>query len=132
MRGDTFHHRIGCHDHDHEAAVGESFQIGGQAGNVVAAPDHHRASAVGLGPFCRQLERPQGEPRSGKSQPVPGHGRRKICQHPRLSRLRHRTFFDLAQIDRQQREPVGVVAEQIAFDENFRHDVRLVGIDTAA
>jgi len=60
----------------------------------------------------------QCQPGPWQAPAIPGQHRPVVGQHQRLAGQRHPARFDLGQIGRQQLQPVRVVAEQVALDED--------------
>lgn len=71
------------------------------------------------GARSRPVDRTADQPRARQTATIPGGHCGTFGEHARLAGARHRALVDLAQVAGKQREAVGVVAEQVAFDRHL-------------
>ena len=120
---------IGAHQNHHHALIGRAPEIRGEARDVMAAADRDHAGAVLARLFPRIFHGAQHQPRAGKALAVPGGAGAALVHHFIFARARHAAAFDFGEIRRQQRQAVGIVAQQIAFDQDVRDVARDFGIE---
>jgi hypothetical protein len=113
--------------HHQKALIGHALVVRREAGNVVAAPDDHGASALAAGALCGQIDGLQHQPRTRQALAVPGHCGRVVRHHQRLALFAHLARLQLGQIRGEQGQAVRVMAQQIAFEQHIGHGVRFVG-----
>jgi len=94
------------------------FQVSGQAGNVVTAPNRNCGCTVD--PSTRQCPRdgPSNQPGAWQPLAIPGGHSGSLGDHSRCARTRHLALLELAQIGREQLEAVCVMTQKIAFNQH--------------
>ena len=85
----------------------------------MAATYGHGAAAVLLRALGRDFQRAQHQPGAGQAPSVPGEHGAVIGQRERPAFERHLARLDMLQIGSQELQPMGVVAEQVGFDQDI-------------
>ena len=104
--------------HDHALLSGPGV-ISGQAGNVVAALDHHRASSIDFCPLHGHSHRLANQPRARQSAPIPKQCAGMVTDHQRLTICLHGARLNFVQIRRQQGQAMGGVSQQIPLQQHL-------------
>ena len=110
----------------HETLIGHALVVSRQTSDVVAAPDDHRAGALGVGTLCGQFDGLQHQPRTRQALAVPGHCGRVVRHHQRLAFFAHLARLQFGQIRGEQGQAVRGVAQQIAFQQHVGYGLGLV------
>jgi hypothetical protein len=127
MRRDGHHRWIRALDHRDEALISRALEIRGETGDVVRAPDGNAAGAALPRHASGRVERAPGEPRSGQAIAVPDLRGGPAGDHRGLTGLRHSVVRQLVEIQREQRETVRRVAEQVTVEQHVGDIARDVG-----
>ncbi len=123
--------RIRAGDDGEAAAVGATPQEGGEATDVMAAPDGDRRHAVARGALDGEIDGARRQPHAGQRLAIPGHRGAAISHHIRLAARRHGTAGELLEIGRREVQPVRRVPERIGLDEKLGDDGGFIRLQAA-